>query len=332
MSTDVDVLDPRHDAEPAYWEELRSRAGQYDIWAWPLVRIAAWTSPEPLLIGVLVDGSRPLGAVCATLTGAGRRRYAPVARRARVGILDVHAPLAPTHPGWWFADVPEAPLRRALYRAYVRRMRREFGSACRGVLWRHALGEEIPLLPGHLRLTRPLNPVARLATPWPDVSGWYASLPAGRRKDLRRQQRRVADLTVRTGPAAEVVTALDVARLRDENDAKYRQRRTPLAVPYLDALIHREGTIAFEYRAGDRPLAVCLLLDHPHWPLPHVWGALPEERGGRPHLYFDLYARLVGWAVRSGRDGLLLGKGQTAVKRDLGAELVANYAVAVAHL
>jgi hypothetical protein len=73
----------------------------------------------------------------------------------------------------------------------------------------------------------------------------------------------------------------------------------------------------------------------PHSPVPrsvatplwHSWGAQPVEQGGRRHLYFDLYGRVVELAAARGRRAVVLGKGMATLKADLGARLVPQYAV-----
>ena len=76
MSVTLDVLDPRHDPEPPYWEGLTAAAQQHLIWSYELLRIAAWTARTPFLPAVLRDGPNPVGAVCASLTGIPVRRGA----------------------------------------------------------------------------------------------------------------------------------------------------------------------------------------------------------------------------------------------------------------
>jgi hypothetical protein len=340
MSVTLEVLDPRHDPEPAYWQGLTTAAQQHLIWSYELLRIAAWTVRSPLLLAVLRDGPDPIGVVCASLTGIPIRRgcYVPAAGGTRIGVLDVHAPMAPTHAGWWFTDRPTGGRRRELFHGYVTAMRRLLGTAVRGVLWRQVPEADRPLLPGRLRLAHPLNPIARLATPWPDTDGWYAAMSRSRRQSMLAQRRRLmadGDLETRIGTARELVTALEVARLRRANELKYARGAmppVPFPLPYLEAMLGRDDVAAITYRdRRSRLLGVGLLLDHPHWPAYHLWGALPAEHGGRPDLYFDGYARTVEWAVERGKTGLIWGKGQTDLKRRLGAELVPNYAVAVPH-
>ncbi|WP_199486910.1 hypothetical protein, partial [Actinomadura logoneensis] len=208
-----------------------------------------------------------------------------------------------------------------------RRLRREAGAAAPGVLWLRAEADDRASVPGAVRLSRPLNPLARLATPWSDPEGWLASLSRSRRTDLRRQRRALSSLDCRVGPARGLVEGREVADLLWRNEAKYESGHlpsAPLALPYVEALIAHPDAIAIAYRDAAEHLAgIALLLDHPTWPLYWRWGAEPVR-----HLYFDSYARLLEWAVTHGKNGVILGKGKSDLKAALGAELVPSYAVA----
>jgi hypothetical protein len=337
MSLTVDVLDPRHDPKPGMWEELRVRCGQHALWAWDPLRAGALDAADKMLVAVVRDGAEPAAVVCATLTGL--TGLSP----RRAGVLDIYAPMAVSHQGWWFVGDPPWQTRREMLRTYVRAMRRELGLGCRAVLWRQVTEEDRAAVPGRIRLTREQIPIARIATPWPDLAGWYAGLPPGRRQNLRRRRRQFdAELHVGTGPAGDLVTAAEITALKQENDRKYKQgaatpqhqrlRVPPITAPYFEALIGRDDVFVIAYRDGDTLVAVQLLLDHPTWPIQHYWGALPPERGGRKHLYFDMYGRAVEWAVTTGKKGLVWGKTMSGIKHELGAELVRNAAVVTPHL
>jgi hypothetical protein len=251
-----------------------------------------------------------------------------------LSILDVFTPLTSAEPGWWLAaETGEG--RAELLAAYARAMRAELGRNHRGVLWREVGDLDSRALPGRVRLARPLNPVARLATPWDDRDGWLASLGKSRTVDLRRQLRQVeSDSSVMSvmGPARVLVKGAEIAALKRENELKYSGRLTPppLPVAYLEALIGLEEAIAITFRdTAGRLIAVSLILDHPAWPLFLMWGALPVGRGGRRHLYFVAMAEAVGWSIARHRKGLVLGKGKADLKRDLGADFIPCRAVAV---
>jgi hypothetical protein len=336
MSISLEVLDPRHDPEPAYWRHLQARTARPASWSYELLRLASWNRRVPLLVSVLRDGDALCGVVCAGLPGTAWRpgAFAPPHGRPALSILDVFVPLTSAEPGWWLAA--ETGERRAeLLAAYATGMRAELGRHHRGVLWREVGDVDSGALPGRVRLARPLNPVARLVTPWDDRDGWLASLGKSRTVDLRRQLRQIeADPSVVSamGPARALVKGAEIADLKRENELKYSGRLAPppLPVSYLEALIGLDEAVAITFRdTAGRLIAVSLILDHPAWPLFLMWGALPVGRGGRRHLYFVAMAEAVGWTIARRGKGLVLGKGKAALKRDLGADFVPCRAVAV---
>lgn len=336
MSVTLELVDPRHDPEPDGWERLRAAAGQCVTWRYDLLRAYAWAAQAPVLLAVLREDGAPAGAVAASLRGVRPRRgsYA-TGRRGVAGVVDVHAPGNRSQKGWWFTGDPDPGRRRELLRCYVRAIRRELGPGWRGTVWREVSPGEPAQLPGAVRLTLPTAPLAKLATPWSDPGAWYDTLDRARRDSLKRRARRFAadpELSIAVGPARELVTGAEAAALRAENDLKHRAALFPLAPlpqPYLDAMVGGDEVVAIAYRDGGRLIGLSLILDHPAWPICLSWGALPPEAGGRKHLYFDGYVRMVEWAVAAGKAGLVLGKGQAEVKRSLGAELVPSSALAV---
>jgi hypothetical protein len=335
MSVTLEVLDPRHDPEPDGWERLRTSAGQYVTWRYDLLRAYAWGAQAPVLLTVLREEGVPVGAVSASLRGVRPRRGSYAAGRDVAGVVDVHAPGNRSQKGWWFTGDPDPARRRELLRAWARGIRRELGPGWRGVVWREVSPGEPAQLPGAVKVPLPTAPLAKLATPWHDLDAWYATLDRARRDSLRRRARGFSadpGLSVAVGPARELVTGAEAGALRAENDLKHRARLFPLAPlpqPYLDALVGGDEVMAVAYRDDGRLIGLSLILDHPAWPICLSWGALPPETGGRKHLYFDGYVRMVEWAVATGRSGLVLGKGQAEVKRSLGAELVPSSALAV---
>ncbi|MET7459963.1 hypothetical protein [Nonomuraea sp. NPDC005501] len=336
MSLTLQIVDPREDPEPADWERLRTAAGQCVTWRYDLLRAYAWAAQAPVLLTVLREDGVAVGAVSASLRGLRPRRGLYAGRRDPAGILDVHAPGNRSQKGWWFAGDLDPERRRELLRGYVSGVRRELGAGWRSFVWREVSPGEPALLPGRVRVNLPTEPLARLATPRTGIDDWYARLDRARRDSLRRRARGFSadpGLSVQVGPARELVTGSEAAALRAENDLKHRNRLFPLAplpLPYLEALVGGDEVVAIAYRdGGGRLLGLSLILDHPRWPVCLSWGALPPEDGGRKHLYFDGYVRMVEWAIGAGKTGLVLGKGQAEAKRDLGAELVPSSALAV---
>jgi hypothetical protein len=331
----IELLDPRHDAEPAYWAQLRVRAGLHADWDWPVLRAAAWFRRTPLLVSVLRDAGEITGVVCAAWGGLPARRHAFVSpRHARwLGVLDVRAPGNTALPGWWAAaGFPTSEL----FRRYTTGMRRMLGARCRGVLWRQLSTADVAALPGRVRLVRPTEQVATMHTAGLSTrEEWLATLAGKRRRNLRTVFRSVEsdpDLEVTVGPGrhADPVAVAEVLR---HNEHKYSHRFGPLpqATGYLAVLLDRPDVLVFRYtdRTSGALLAVATLLDHPSWPLGRYWSAVPVERGGRPGLYFHHYGALITWAMVADRKGVVVGKGRPELKASLGARLVEQYAAAV---
>ncbi|MEO5876427.1 MAG: hypothetical protein ABIS86_16440, partial [Streptosporangiaceae bacterium] len=101
MSVTVEVLDPRHDPEPADWPGLRARTARPASWTYDLLRLASWHRRAPLVLAVLRDGGVPCGVVCAGLTGTSWRpgAFAHPHRRPALSILDVVNPVTSAEPG-----------------------------------------------------------------------------------------------------------------------------------------------------------------------------------------------------------------------------------------
>ncbi|MFI7128841.1 hypothetical protein ACIBQ1_24275 [Nonomuraea sp. NPDC050153] len=326
----VELLDPRHDPEPGDWEELRRAAGQRVTWRYDLLRAYAWAAQAPVLLAVLRRDGQAVGAVSASLRAPRLRRgrYAGPGRGV-AGVVDVHAPGNRSQKGWWWRGENDPDL----LPGYARAVRRALGPGWRSMVWREVSEGESALLPGPLRLRLPTAPLAKLILPWPRLEDWYAVLDPRRRDSLRRRAKTFsAELSVRIGAARELVSSDEAAGLRAENDLKHRSRlfpAPPLPLPYLEALIGSGESVALTYRQGERLLGLSLILDHPDWPICLSWGAVPPENGGRKHLYFDGYVRMIEWAIGAGKHGLVLGKGQAEVKGSLGADLLPSSVMAV---
>ncbi|WP_327085661.1 hypothetical protein OIE66_25315 [Nonomuraea sp. NBC_01738] len=323
----LEIVDPALDPAPAGWGELVE--GRPATWDYGLLRAFARGAQAPLRVAVVRREGRPVAMLSASLRGfpPRRGRYVGFAAPPRaLGLLDVHAPGSRSQKGWWYepGDGGMDALRTA-----VRGLRRSLGPGWRGVVWREVTPGE--RLPSRSWLSRPTSPLATLHTPWDDLAGWYATLPPGRAGTLRSQARRLAadkGLAVAAGGAAGLVTPAEAAELKARNDLKHRGRllpAAPLPLPYVAGLVGHDHVKAITYRADGRLIGLCLILDHAEWPIFHSWGALPVEAGGRRHLYFDAYVRMIGWAIAGGKKGLILGKGQPAIKQELGAELVPSH-------
>lgn len=336
----LQVLDPRHDAEPPFWAALRARAGLRADWDYELIRIAAWCARVPLLVTVLHGSRTVLGVVCASWTGLPARRHGFVARSRgherwpRVGVLDVASPGTSAVPGWWFAGGLQLNERRALVAAYRTGMRRELGPGCRGVLWRQVTRESLPDFAQPPRLIRATPAVAMLDLPWTEPSAWLGTLKRERRKSLRRRRRHIdvdPDLEVRVGVQVGLDPGEVTKLLRHNERAHDRGWRSPLpqSTSYLEALLRHEEVTTIDYRDGvGRLLAFATILDHPSWSVGRHWSTLPPSLGGRGHLYFDMYLRQIEWAIEQGKAGVNLGKGMLEIKTELGARMLPQFGVA----
>lgn len=335
MTTELEVLDPRYDLEPACWGQLRSSGALRADWSWPVLRAQAWCSRSPLLITILRAGGEPLGVFCASWAGLPVRRHAfvPAGRARWAGVLHVRSPGTAAVPGWWAA--PTVPA-RDLFRCYTKGMRRELGIGMRGVLWRHLSEPDLRALPGRLRLVRPTEPLALIPTgDWENPDEWLATLSRNRRKNLRKISRLISadpSVEVTVGPAADL-DPVEVAALLRHNERKYSGLlgSLPQHAGYLAALFGQPDVITIRYRdrACGTLLAVVSILDHPTRPVTRHWSALPVEDGGRPQLYFHYYVVAVTWAMCTGRPALVVGKGKPELKQTLGARLLPQVAAAV---
>ncbi|GAA1526576.1 GNAT family N-acetyltransferase [Dactylosporangium maewongense] len=333
----VGLHDPVTDPEPADWEALRARAGLRANWAWPVMRAGVLSGADPVLLAVLSDVEGPVGLVAASVV-APRRSAAGASAPGfpRVGYLHVQAPQSSAVPGFWFAS-PAVQERASLVRAFRRAARRTLGPGVRGALWRQ-LGEGDDAWLPWPRYTRDTEPLAVLDAP-ESVDAWLAGLGQKRRASVRRTQRLVAadpDLQVRTGRVGEVVTPAELAHLTRLNFAKHAAgsvelRSGPRSEVWQASVAGRADVCIVAYRdAAGRLLGAATILDDPVWPVWLSWGALPVEDGGRRHLYFDLFRRLVERVVDRGARGMILGKGMSELKSDLGAHLVPQHGAVTA--
>ncbi|MEV4512749.1 hypothetical protein AB0K00_27725 [Dactylosporangium sp. NPDC049525] len=326
----VRLHNPAADPEPAGWDALRCRAGLRANWAWPVMRAGVHSGADPLLLAVLSDVDGPVGLYAASVVPSRRREGAT--KWPRVGYLHVQAPQSSALPGWWMA--PSTSQERAgLARALRRATRRALGPGIGGVLWRQVGEADTAWLP-RLRYTRRTEALAVLDAP-ESVDAWLAGLRTRRRADLRRILRIVGtdpDLEVRTGAVGDVVGPADLAHLARLNAVKHatgtvEPHSGQQSVLWQEATAGRDDVFAVAYRDNTgRLLAAATVLDDPAWPLWLSWGALPLDEGGRRHLYFDLFRRLVERIVDRGASGVILGKGMPELKSDLGARLVPQQA------
>ena len=329
-----DVFDPRYDAEPVYWKDLRARAGLRADWAWEVLTAQAWSSRTPVFVSVLRSGATPDGVVCANWAGLPVRRngFVGAGRGRLVGGLHVRNPGTGSVPGWWSADVPTGEF----LRDYVRAMRRALGVGCTGALLRQLTADDVAAVAPWRRLARPTEDLAVLRTAgWSSVAEWVMAMKSKRRLSMRRNIRMVErDEHLEAGlvPGASL-DPVEVAAVLRHNERKYAGRLAPLPLGtgYLAALLRQPDVQvgAFRDRESGALEALISILDHPRWPISRHWSAVPATRPDRPNLYMYHYALLVELAQRDGKEGVIVGRGKPELKQSLGAELIPQYAVAV---
>jgi hypothetical protein len=336
----IDVLDPRHDAEPAYWTALRERAGLRADWSWEVLTTQAWAARTPQPVTVLRDGGEPRGVVSAAwVTGRTRRhRFARVsAGRGLLGGLDIRAPGASSQPGWWFADDDGDGGVRRLLETYVPAMRAELGPGFRGMLVRQVGEAGLAAVGGRFRLVRRTEDIALLdVTAFGSRDEWMQSLARKRKQNLRKIFRTFdADPSIEVrwlpGKEADPVVIAEALRRNERKHHDVPIVPLPHFTGYLTALLRQPDVLVAEYRdtGTGRLVAVATVLDHPERPIARHWGALGAAEGGRPNLYFHFYGEAVRWAIANGRTSLVFGKKMTEMKATLGARLVPQYAAAV---
>ncbi len=331
----LEVLDPRYDAEPAYWAELRRRAGLRADWSWDVLAALGWMGPMPLLVAVLRDGPTVHGVVSASWVSLpGRRRaFSAPGRRRWIGGLHVRSPASGAVPGWWASE--DLPV-RDLLGEYLRGMRRDLGPACRGVLLRQLGEDDLAHVPRRPRLVRPTVVNTRQPTAaFGHRDDWLATLARKRRHDMRKTFTLIdGDDTIEVGVGSGAdLDPSEVSAVLRHNELKYRGRLSPPleATASLAAMLRQPDFSVVRYvdRGTGALIGVLTILDHPRWPVIRNWSAVPVELGGRSRLYFHWYGTAVGWAIENGKDGLIVGKGKPDMKRRLGAELVPQYVAAL---
>jgi hypothetical protein len=324
-----EVLDPRYDAEPVYWRELRARAELRADWAWDVLAAQAWSARTPFVVSVLRDGTSLAGVVFANWAGLPLRRNGFVgAGRARlVGGLHVRNPGTGSVPGWWTTQ----PVGDFL-RDYVSTMRRELGLGCGGALLRQLTEAEVATV-GRC-VSRPTESLAVLRTSAP-VDEWVSAMKRNRRHNMRQIIRAVdrdERLAVSMVPGASL-DPLEVATVLRHNEQKYAGRLGPLpqTTGYLTALLRQPDVLVGAYRDRDTGAleAFISVLDHPRWPITRHWSAVPPTRADRPNLYMYHFRLLVEHANRTGKEGVIIGRGKPELKQSIGAELIPQYAAAI---
>jgi hypothetical protein len=312
----IEILDPRRDPEPAEWSAFRLAAGGHPPWDYGLLGRESQHAPFPTMLAVATVGGRLAGVMAASVVRL------PLGAR----LLEVHNPWLSGVPGWLFADDVDRPIRQRLLRRMERALCRFAGPLCAGLLYRYLSGEDLPLVSGFGRLTRESVGVAVLDNTFSTVDDWNSSLARSRRHSVRGQRRKVErdpDLVVRFGPARDDLDGSELADLVNRHRARLGKprfdSRGPVSGDYLHELVRRDDVLTLTYHdCRGRLLAFADLLDHPELPVYQHWAGLHRDEGGRAHLYFDSYARLIGHVVGTHRKRFSAGRGMLELKSSLG--------------
>jgi hypothetical protein len=331
----VELYDASRDLEPPGYREFQRSERLTAAWSYDVLQALSRSTWAPVLLAQLRDGPEVCGVVCAVYLGL-RRGGRPSPRREPL-LLDVRVPGYAHCPGWHFASRVPAEQRRELLRAYERAAVRWLGLGCVGAAYRGVTEHDLPLLTRRGAICQQSATSGIMPITWSSVDGWLKSLRKSRRTDLRRQSRIVAasgDLRVDFGPGRTDLDPEVVATMHRAHVARLGSRldpRAPLPASYFAALYGHEDVITLSYRDhNDRLLAFGGLLDHPVSPRIGTWAALRPAEGGRKHLYFDHYMRLIHYVIESGgRKELSAGQGMFEVKQSLGFRPLPMYRMAI---
>lgn len=327
VSTAVSVHDPRHDAEPAGWAEFRRAARLHAPWEYALLGVESRHAQHSAALAVARVDGRIVGAMLATV----------VRGPLGVRLLEIHNPWLSGFPGWAFLDHVEHQTRARLVRRLERRLCRFAGPRCAGLLYRYLPADAVTLVSGLGRVVREATGTSVLENRFASVDDWITSLARSRRHSVRGQVRKIdrdPGVVVRLAAARDDLDGVVLAELVNRHRARLGRpkfdSRGPVSARYLHELVRRDDVYTLTYHDDQgRLLAFADLLDHAELPLYQHWAARSRQEGGRQHLYFDSYARLMEHVVAAQRKGLSAGRGRLDLKRSLGLETRPLWAAAV---
>jgi uncharacterized protein len=331
VSTAIEVIDPRVDPEPDGWAAFCLAQHAHPNWDYSLLRVESLAAGSPnVLVTVRVDGVL-VAAVVALLSGyrSGLRRKAGRVRGAATMAprwIEVQHRWLSGFPPWAFAEHLDAGARRDILRGVERALCRFAGPGCVGVVYRVVRPDELGLVTGRGRVVRKVMGYAELDNSFTTLDDWYLSLGKKRRYSVRGRSRKIAadpDLTIEFGPARTELDGAELAALIDAHRDGYGRSaldaRGWQSPSYLDALVHRPDVHTLTYRnETGRLIGLATLLDHPAYPSYQHWATVRQEDGGKPHLYFDSYPRLIQHMIDNGAKSLNAGRGLLETKAELG--------------
>lgn len=324
----IDVHDPRADPEPVGWAAFRRSQNAYANWEYGLLGLEGRWSGNPNILVTAREGGRLVAAFTALLCRYRARRPMPARGLSTVvpRWWEVHHRWLSGAPGWMFAEDLDHDARRDVVRAFERAVRRYAGPGCLGVVYRCVRPHELDLVTGRGRLVRDVMGYAELPGAFGSAAEWVSSLPRSRRHSVRGQIRKVAadpDLDVAFAPARTDLDGAELAALLNAHRESFGRipfdARGPHHPGYLDALVRHPDvhTLTYRTRAG-RLVGLATLVDHPVCPTYQHWATVRPEDGGKQHLYFASYARLVDHMADRGAKSLNAGRGMLDLKARLG--------------
>jgi hypothetical protein len=334
----VEFLDPSRPGPPPGWDEFVSRGELHPVWRWTLVHASAGSRPGGGFAAMLRDGGRTVGLVHALLLG-------PARRGPLLGVADVVCPGSSTMPGLALtggvtgilrpARPTDPGLLAAAVEAFESALRREYGRRIPAVSYRAVYADAMPIILGRFSLVGRGLPVAVFHNRFTDYDRYLATLSSSRRASQRRISRLVAkdpDVTASFGPLADDVDLVRFNRLADATSRRHETRRwlptRRLSHAQRVAMARVPGVMAARYDGAHGELVgLGINWDHPAMPLAGPWGALDPHNGGPRGLWFDQHARILRWAIESGREGVIGGKLLVELKCELGYEEVPQWVV-----
>lgn len=317
---EVAVLDPRRDPEPADWAAFTARHGLPAPWDYRLLGVESAASPSPNLLTLLRSGGRLVGAV-------GALAVRPI--RGGPSFADTQMSWLSGVPSWIFDGDLDAADRLAARSVYERAVRRRMGALCAGVVYRNITTGDLPFARGRGRVVKEVMGTSVMENAFPDFDGWLASLTKSRRSSVRGQIKKIAndpDLVVRSERARTDLDGAALAALLRRHRGRFGRNpfdwRGQISAAYLDLLVRRDDVITTTYHdAAGRLLAFATMLDSPGLVYHQHWAALTPEEGGRKHLYYEAFTRVVRYTIEHGRPAVSAGRGLSDAKVPLGFTL-----------
>jgi hypothetical protein len=307
------------EALPPAWDQFVAQ--QRLLRAWESGAFAALSGAgQAPWVGLVQDGGEPVALVWGRLRGP----WAPA-------LFECKLPWV-SQPGLAFATGLDQRGRRAAVLAFERALATRLRWRCACVAYRQITRDDLELVRGFGRARIATSyPGLVLPNSWPTMDDYYLSLPRKTRHRLRAQYRQIErDPSVEVRLCSKVPDSAETSRLIGLTNLRYPRPPLHTCPPaaYFDAL-SGDGVLYLSYHgAAGKLLGVGMIFDTGEWLTDSLWGGLDPHDGGRAHIYFHRYLRLIGYMVERGRAGIKLGKGRTEIKQRYGAHGVPQFVVA----